>query len=197
MGKVRESARREGGKVPFAIRNERYELVPIDALTPHPKNPRRGDVGAIAKSIAANGFYGAVVAQTGTNYILAGNHRWRAAKGEGATEVPVLWVDVDEKTARRILLADNKTSDDATYDEEALARVLEEVRSDADFAGTGYTDADLDKLIAKVGDGVLEAGSELEGLEYRVVIECESEAHQAELLGRLEGEGLKCRPLIS
>src|SRR5260221_8662270 len=138
MGKVRESARREKNASPVTIRNERYELVAIDSLQLHPKNPRRGDVGAIAKSMVANGFYGAVVAQKGTNYILAGNHRWRAAKGEGATEVPVLWVDVDERTARRILLADNKTSDDANYDEEALARILEEVRNDDDFAGTGY-----------------------------------------------------------
>ena len=74
---------------------------------------------------------------------------------------------------------------------------LEEVRNEDDFAGTGYTEDDLDKLIKKVGDDVLEAEPELEGLEYRVVVECESEAHQADLLARLESEGLKCRPLIS
>src|SRR5260221_574420 len=120
-----------------------------------------------------------------------------AENGEGAAEVPVLWVDVDERTARRILLADNKTSDDANYDEEALARILEEVRNDDDFAGTGYSEADLDKLIKKVGDEVIEAGAELEGLEYRIIVECASEADQATLLARLEGDGLRCRPLIS
>ena len=52
-----------------------YELVAPRALRPHPRNPRRGDVDAIEESIAENGFYGCVVAQRSTGYILAGNHR--------------------------------------------------------------------------------------------------------------------------
>ena len=143
--------------------NERYEVVPIERLTPHPKNPRRGDVGAIGKSIAKNGFYGAVVAQTSTGHILAGNHRYEAAKREGATEVPVLWIDVDDKTARRILLADNKTNDEAGYDDMALARVLEECRNDDDFLGTGYTDADFEALMNRLSDKFEPASADEQG----------------------------------
>ncbi len=38
---------------------------------------------------------------------------------------------------------------------------------------------------------------QLGALEYRVIVECEDEAQQAELLARFEAEGLTCRALIS
>jgi DNA modification methylase len=133
------------------IVNERYERVPVDAIRTHPKNPRRGDVDVIATSIAKNGFYGAVVVQRSTGYILAGNHRFLAAKKAGLTEVPVLFVDVDDKTARRILLADNRTSDIATYDDGALAALLKELRAEQDLLGSGYDDSDVDKLLKELG----------------------------------------------
>lgn len=140
------------------VREQRYELAAIDAVRPHPSNPRRGDVAAIARSVAANGFYGAVVAQRATGYILAGNHRWEAAKREGLGQVPVVWLDCSDEEARRILLADNRTNDVAGYDEEALAKLLDELRADDGLAGTGWTPADLDALVQSLGDGVLGKG---------------------------------------
>ena len=86
------------------ILSSTYELVEIDALTPHPENPRRGDIEAVAESIDQNDFYGAVIAQVSTRRILVGNHRWKAAKKRGALFIPVLWVDCDDDRARRILL---------------------------------------------------------------------------------------------
>ena len=56
--------------------NDGYEVLPLDAVKPHPRNPRRGDLDAIKASVDVNGFYGAVVANKRTGYILAGNHRW-------------------------------------------------------------------------------------------------------------------------
>jgi len=135
------------------IRNERYELVPIDAIRPHPENPRKGDLASIEESIDKNGFYGACVVQRTTGYILAGNHRYLAAKKRGFTEVPVLWIEVDDKTAKRILLADNRTSDLAGYDDEKLAALLRELSADQDLAGSGYTEADLDDLLLEVAGG--------------------------------------------
>lgn len=137
------------------IRNQDYALVGIGALRPHPANPRRGDVGAIARSVKANGFYGAVVAQQGTGYILAGNHRWDAARREGLTQVPVLWVECTDEEARRILLVDNRTNDGAGYDDEALAKLLDEIRATDGLDGTGWTPADLDALLQGLGDAVM------------------------------------------
>lgn len=70
---------------------EGVEMVPIDAIQPHPSNPRQGDVGAIVESIKANGFYRPLIVQRSTSYILAGNHSWQAARELGLVKVPVTW----------------------------------------------------------------------------------------------------------
>jgi len=133
------------------ILNHSTELVPLNRLKPHPKNPRQGDVGAIHVSIEANGFYGSVIAQKSTGHILAGNHRFLAAQHANAEEIPVTWVDVSDAEAERILLADNRTNDLATYDDQALAEMLEGLlRDTGSLAGTGYDGDDLDELLADI-----------------------------------------------
>ena len=131
------------------IINASTKVEALDAVQPHPRNPRQGDVGAIHQSIEANGFYGQIVAQRSTGHILAGNHRWLAAKQAGATRIPVTWVDVDDAHALRILLADNRTSDLASNDEYNLAQLLIEIQeATGDLTGTGYDGDDLDDLLA-------------------------------------------------
>ena len=136
------------------IANEGYELVPIESVEPHPDNPREGDVGAIHESIKSHGFYGSLVVQKSTGHILAGNHRWKAARFAGMKEVPVTFVDVSDEMARRILVADNRTSDLGTYDNAQLVSVLRDLaESDAGLEGLGYDEADLSDLIHQLGDG--------------------------------------------
>lgn len=122
---------------------------PIDQLRPHPRNPRHGNLDAITESITANGWYGTIVAQASTGHILAGNHRWQAARNAGMATVPVHWVDVDDQTAVRILLADNRTSDLADYDNSMLAELLDELTATSSIEGTGWTPDDLEQLLAE------------------------------------------------
>ena len=131
---------------------QRYEpAFPIDQLVEHPDNPRRGDEAAIEESMAAHGFYGAVLVQTSTRRIIAGNHRTRVARRRGETTVPVLLVDVDDDRARRLLLVDNRSNDLAGYDDAELARLLEELlAADDGLAGTGYDDRELARLLAEL-----------------------------------------------
>lgn len=145
------------------ITAQHYEsAVPVESLRQHPENPRRGNVEAIEESINSTGFYGTVVAQEGTRYILAGNHRVQAARKAGLATVPVMWVECDTQTARRILLADNRTNDLATYDEEALRTLLETLAEEAEesvalaLAGTGFDEGALDDLIAKLDPPTLD-----------------------------------------
>jgi ParB-like chromosome segregation protein Spo0J len=148
------------------LQQQEYAVVPIASLRPHPANPRRGNVGAIAQSIAANGFYGAVVAQRSSGHILAGKHRWEAAQAEGLQAIPVFWIDCDDATARRILSADNRVSDLAGYDDEGLARLLTEIRAEAGtLDGTGYDEKAFESLIRQAGNAAiaaLEDGSQSE-----------------------------------
>lgn len=131
--------------------NQEFEMVPVATLHTHPLNPRRGNVAVIAESVKTNGFYGACVVQQSTNFILAGNHRYLAAIQEGADEIPVLWVDVNDEEAKRIVLADNRTSDLATYDEQSLGAILAElVETELGLGGTGYDSSEADEILASL-----------------------------------------------
>lgn len=119
------------------------QSVSIDSLIPHPKNPRRGNIDAIAESLRAHGQYRPIVASERTNHILAGTHTWRAAKRLGWTRIAVSFVDVDDEGEKRILLVDNRASDLASYDEALLAALL---RSLPNLDGAGYSTEDLDAI---------------------------------------------------
>lgn len=130
------------------IINQTIETVPIDSLRPHPKNPRRGNLEAITESISHNGFYGTVIAQKSTGLILAGNHRWLAAQANDAKEIPVIWLDIDDDHALRILLADNRTNDIAEYDDTLLTELLNDLAEETGtLLGTGYNEDDIDELL--------------------------------------------------
>lgn len=138
-----------------------YELdpaVPLDDLRPHPKNPNQGDVGAIVESIETVGFYGVVIAQKPNGKrqngrILAGEHRWRAAKEEGAETIPVCWVDVDDADADRILLGDNQIARLALMDQATQAAMLQALAgTEKGLGGTGTDSDDLDNLLENLAE---------------------------------------------
>ena len=117
---------------------------PMGQLAEFPGNPRRGDVEAIGESLDENGFYGAIVVDSETKEILAGNHRYKAAMVDDADTIPVFLVKTDNPDhARRINLGDNAYGAKGTTDEEALLASLKEL---ADLAGSGYTDRELSDL---------------------------------------------------
>src|SRR5690348_10113187 len=120
---------------------QQYRQMALSELRNHPENPRRGDVEAIAHSVEVNGFYGALVVQASTGYVLAGNHRLEVLREQGAKKAPVLLLDVDDEQARKILTNDNAASDRATWDEAQLAELLSGLD---DLDGSGFTDEDLD-----------------------------------------------------
>lgn len=126
------------------------EYVKVGDLKPHPKNARQGDIGAIIISIEQNGWFGTIVAQKSTKYILAGNHRFQAAVQLGMTHVPVFWVDCDDDRALAILVADNRTSDIGSWDEDGLREILVGLNQENMLLGTGYDEEDLARLLGQL-----------------------------------------------
>ncbi len=121
-------------------------LVEIDSLKQFPDNPRRGDVNLISESLAAFGQYRPIVVRRSDNAILAGNHTYQAAKALGWTHIAAVVIDADDDRSRRIVLADNRTSDLGWYDESALAGLLSSLPS---IENTGYDARTLDRLLSK------------------------------------------------
>lgn len=128
------------------------ELVPIDSVSPHPNNPRRGDMHRIERSLRDHGQYQDIVVHKETGHILVGNHRWRAAKDKlGWSHISVKWVSCTDAKALEILAMDNRSSDDGRYDDHELLALLEMINDGGgDLASAGYDVDDMDDLLARL-----------------------------------------------
>lgn len=124
-----------------------------DELATYHRNPRRGDIDAIARSLEVNGQYRPIVVNLGRKTgrpleVLAGNHTLQAAQKLGWTQIVATTIDVTDTEAARIVAADNRTADLGDYDTDALTSLLADLDN---LDGTGYTDDDLDLLTNHTG----------------------------------------------
>lgn len=144
--------------VPMKRVDQEYDHdYPVAKLQTHPENAKKGDQESIDDSVDQNGFYGTVLVQRSTGYIVVGNHRYRTAIAKGAETIPVLLADLTDEQARRIMLADNRTSDLGTYDNAKLLDLIRKVQDDAESSdaeaaliGTGYDNTSVEALVARV-----------------------------------------------
>jgi len=125
------------------------EAVPIEDVTPYPGNARRGDIPKIRTSLLKHGQYKSLPVQRSTGYVLMGNNTYAAMRELGYTVVAVKYLDVDDDKAREMLLVDNASSDEAIYDDRALAALLAKVE---DWDASGYAPDDLDDLLVALGE---------------------------------------------
>lgn len=124
-----------------------------------PQNARRGDVSAVKRSLNVFGQRKPIVVkQTGTDaegrptgIVMAGNHTYAAALELGWTEVAAVFVDEDASTSKAYALADNRTGELATWDNEQLVTQLQELSVDgfADMDALGWNESDLGALLGR------------------------------------------------
>jgi ParB family chromosome partitioning protein len=123
--------------------------VPIEFVSPNPKNPRRSFVEAeladLAQSIREHGIVQPVLVRRkpdGRYEIIAGERRWRAAQRAGLNDIPVLVRDVDDRTALELAIIENVQRADLNPVEEAQGyqQLIDE---------HSYTQADLGNVIGK------------------------------------------------
>lgn len=176
---------------------EKIERVPVNSLTLHPQNARRGDVAAIAASLRTNAQFAPIVVQASTRHVLAGNHTLMAARQLGWQEIDAVLVNVDDHHAYRIMLAANRTAELGDTDNDALAELLSYL--DGDYEGTGYTDDDVAALIIPAQPPSDEdvPPADPDAPRWGVIVECLDEQQQTELLERLTAEGRRVRSLTA
>lgn len=123
----------------------------------------------------------------------------------------------DDRERDAYLIADNQHVIAGQWNLESLTEMLGSFGTDVDaFSGLGFDLTDLRTLgMAVAEDLAAAAGDDDKGkvreherkkskakgrsneLNYRVIVACRDEKHQAELMERLEAEGLSVSPLIS
>ena len=153
--------------------------VPIEFISPNPRNPRRrfseGELADLASSIKEHGIVQPIVvrpAQGGRYEIIAGERRWRAAQRAGLHQIPALVRELDDAATYEIALVENiqrqdlnaieeagayrRLIDDFGHNQEALAKLVGKSRS---HVANLMRLLDLpDTVQALVGDGSLAMG---------------------------------------
>jgi ParB family chromosome partitioning protein len=111
-----------------ANRSQAQRKVAVEFLRPNPRNPRRrfteADLEELAASIKVRGIIQPIVVRAlsgvpDTFEIVAGERRWRAAQRAGLTEVPVVTVEIDDRTSLEFAILENVQRTDLNAIEEA------------------------------------------------------------------------------
>ena len=102
--------------------------VPIENLTPNPRNPRRifadAELDELAQSIRERGIIQPIVVRSAPSgakqfEIIAGERRWRASQRAGLHEVPVVVLEVSDAEALELAIIENIQRADLNPLEEA------------------------------------------------------------------------------
>ena len=127
------------------------ETVPTSKLFCSPSNPRHNEAAVphVAASIRRFGWQQPIVARR-TGEVIAGNTRLKAAQSLGMETVPVWWFDGTDLDAAAFAIADNRSHEFASWNDAELARLLEQLKAEDSLDGVGFTDDDLDALVARL-----------------------------------------------
>lgn len=129
------------------------EQWPLDRIILYTRNPRnnRVAVSAVKASIKEFGFRQPIVVDK-DGVIVAGHTRYLAAQELGLDSVPVhVATELTPIQIKAYRLADNRTAQNATWDDELLKLELQELQEDDfDLDLTGFDENDLSRLIGLV-----------------------------------------------
>lgn len=132
------------------------QLVPISKLVSYVNNARTHSPEQVMKlrsSLREFGFINPIIIDRDYG-IIAGHGRLLAAKEEGITEVPCVFVDyLTEAQKKAYILADNRMAMDAGWDEELLRVEIEALQGEAfDVSLTGFDEKELSDLFKDGSD---------------------------------------------
>ncbi len=129
--------------------------LPLERLIPYARNPRKNEsaVATVAASLKEFGWRQPIVVDE-EMVILAGHTRLEAARQLGLSTAPVhVARGLTPAQARAYRLMDNRASENAEWDEALLGLELGDLQGDGfDLGLTGFDDAELNRLLAALGD---------------------------------------------
>ena len=145
---------------------EKFEKTPIDKLIPYARNARthsKEQIIQLRSSLREFGFVNPVLVDHNYN-IIAGHGRVIAAKAEGMTEIPCVFVEhLTDNQKRAYIIADNKLALNADWDTDMLALELADLSDlEFDIEITGFDTNELEKLFAKMENDTQEDNFDLE-----------------------------------
>lgn len=195
----------------------RVEYVSISEISKWPRNPKDHDHHEIQKSFYRFGFIKPVLVDEGTQQLVAGHGRidtLKLLKNSGKQPPRGVQV-VDDDTwllpvlrgvkfenpaeAEAFLLADNRLSEIGGWNQDLLAEMLGEIADiDGAIEGIGFDYAEIMDMVEPKVKGNIDGSKKAKdaGENYLIVVVCEDEEQQSELLEQFMEKGIKCRGVI-
>lgn len=128
----------------------KIELLPITAITPYARNPRKNQsaIAAVKASLKEYGFQQPLVIDR-DNVIVVGHTRFAAALELGMTEVPVKYADgLSAAQIKGYRIMDNRSAQNSEWDMELLRVEMEGLKElDFDLDLTGFTSDELAEIV--------------------------------------------------
>lgn len=145
-----------------------------------PENPKGHADAELEGSMSRFGYTEPVMVDERTGRLVSGHGRKRALLAlqerqqeppdgvlvgdDGQWLIPVIrgWASRNDYEAQALLLASNRLTELGGWDDQSLANLLEQLSQESEQAleATGFTESDLDDLLAKLGDEVVLAGQD-------------------------------------
>ena len=194
----------------------RVEYTSLEEIKKWPRNPKDHDLHEIRKSFYRFGFIKPILIDEGTGQLVAGHGRLDTLKllrdndkspprGVRVIEdqwlVPVLRgvAFKDPAEAEAFLIADNRLSEIGGWDEDTLSEILSEmVDVDGLLEGTGFDIAEVMDMLNPKDRGNIDLNIKAnpKGENYLIMIVCDDEDQQSELLEELISRGVKCKGMV-
>ena len=165
--------------------------VDIEALIPDPENARTHDdknLAAIRGSIKQFDVVEPLVVQRSSNIVLGGNGRLEVLKSLGHKTVPVHYIDIDDKKAKALALALNRTAELAGWDMERVKEQLAEI----DDPGLIGFDDDFGKIEEDDDFKFKEPKDESEK-QLKIVITFEDDQEMEDVFAELNDRGFNVK----
>jgi hypothetical protein len=199
------------------------EYMPITELVPATRNPKDHDLDQIQASMARFGYTEPVIIDERTGKLVSGHGRCESlrllhdAGGPPPDGIEVIaddwlvpvnrgWASKDDVEAGAYLLAANRLVELGGWNEATLLESLQELVEGDAILGTGFDMEDVEAIQRKLKRQAAGSGDPLEGdadveelgaFAWGVIIECDGEEQQVEMLNTFRENGYKVRALMA
>ena len=125
-------------------------------MVENPRNPNKHperQIAALAEIIKHQGWRNPIVVSRRSGFVVKGHGRLLAARLLGEAKVPVDYQDYDNEASEWAdMIADNKIAELSEMDSGELQSLLRELDGNIDLELTGFSDDEINKMLATVDD---------------------------------------------
>ena len=174
-----------------------FKKINISELHAAPYNPRKDlqpddpEYQQIKRSIEEFGYVDPVIINRDRT-VIGGHQRLKVLRELGQEKIAVVEINLPKNKEKALNVALNKIS--GSWDNERLAVLLDELKTEGMLAVTGFDEKEFEKLKEQLKNEVAASDIPLKSA-FEVIIECPSESEQEKTYNELMEAGYTCRVL--